>query len=1006
MRILICNERFLFRFGVDRVLLLLAKYFRQMGHHVTLMGNNMDEGVIEKFADRIIRIPNAPEYLNINEFTTDWLEHNWADCFKKTERPDVILVAGWPFFSAISFFNTVCKSVIFHDYGAVSSEGMEGGALVIQEKLKSLRKQYLPKANHIIAISEFIRTSQSQPDSSGKVPSEAILLGTDHMTLNIWPKDGLDIKGTTIVRDVQQLKDENKKIIFLLGRWEKGYKNSPLGFELLRKVKEQYSDCVMLTLAKPKDIEIPDDLSKNVKPLGFVDDEDLQALMKLSDIGISPSLWEGFNLPLAEMQTVEKPVFVFNKGAHPEVVFHPWYLCETKEEMATKILLELQGKSDLTNEQKKVYYQKFKRELTWENSARQMLEVFTKLVYKNSVILMDVTNSSHDTANSGVIRVTRQIGSNLQRRVNTIFVLWDYSIGKYVFPNNDEIEILSSYGGPIGDKIQYISPNNKRVTVDEALGSFKDKDLWMLMVEITNEQQGRRIRPYLREKGIKIAHVFHDAIPILHPHLCSEVVTANHGLYMTGLAECDLVISDSKISADALLDFWKQHHINAHAEVKCNLLPGELKGITRNNEIDTNKSKTVKMLCVSTLEPRKNHKTLLAACEILMKEHKEFDWELILVGNRYAGNEEIPQLVEQVGKSTGRVKWLGVVSDEELIKLYKECTFTVYPSLVEGFGMPVMESLWNGRPCICYEKESMGELAQGGGCLTVDIKDEKAVANAMYRLGTDVEFRKELQKQAVTRYIKLWDDYALTLLSDFNEVGKGIPQIKKREDFNKDWYEVIYAHKKYMHQVLSNAERIGLTGILTSYNPNCCIHIGQEREPLNIIAEHSERVFDIVTSRDLLSNEISYKNITTLEGEARSVLPILLDELSKNEIQADFVFIDGNSQSDSLQELLKLINTQEVQVPMFIAVYNSFIPKVRKEIISIDWMNISQVSWLDVDFIPGQVQKDKKDLLELKGGIALIYINQYVNKVASDINQSAQDSFNYLSKLNKEWEVK
>ena len=104
----------------------------------------------------------------------------------------------------------------------------------------------------------------------------------------------------------------------------------------------------MLLLAQKEDIKVPDDLIEDVKFLGFVSDDDLQTLMDLSDVGVSVSLWEGFNLPLVEMQLLKKPVYVFHVGAHPEVVIDPYYLCDSLEELSEKVILQLQGKERIS----------------------------------------------------------------------------------------------------------------------------------------------------------------------------------------------------------------------------------------------------------------------------------------------------------------------------------------------------------------------------------------------------------------------------------------------------------------------------------------------------------------------------------------------------------------------------------------------------------------------------------------------------------------------------------
>ena len=113
---------------------------------------------------------------------------------------------------------------------------------------------------------------------------------------------------------------------------------------VIRDIRIKLPSVVLLTLAQSSDMNIPEDLKDVIYPLGFVSDEDLVRVMKNADLGIAPTLWEGFDLPLAEMQYYEKPVLVFDIGAHPEVVIHPWYLCGNLTEMVEKAIMSIENR--------------------------------------------------------------------------------------------------------------------------------------------------------------------------------------------------------------------------------------------------------------------------------------------------------------------------------------------------------------------------------------------------------------------------------------------------------------------------------------------------------------------------------------------------------------------------------------------------------------------------------------------------------------------------------------
>jgi glycosyltransferase involved in cell wall biosynthesis len=104
------------------------------------------------------------------------------------------------------------------------------------------------------------------------------------------------------------------------------------------------------------------------------------------------------------------------------------------------------------------------------------------------------------------------------------------------------------------------------------------------------------------------------------------------------------------------------------------------------------------------------------------------------------------------------------VDDAAVAELYQQSHFSVFPSIIEGFGLPIMESLWNARPCVCANFGVMQELASGGGCLTVDVRDPQTMAAGLRRLITESSLRETLAKEAQTRVMKTWDDYALEVL--------------------------------------------------------------------------------------------------------------------------------------------------------------------------------------------------------------------------------------------------
>lgn len=100
------------------------------------------------------------------------------------------------------------------------------------------------------------------------------------------------------------------------------------------------------------------------------------------------------------------------------------------------------------------------------------------------------------------------------------------------------------------------------------------------------------------------------------------------------------------------------------------------------------------------------------------------------------------------------------VSDAELDHAYAMASFTVFPSLHEGYGLPVAESLAHGVPVITSDFGSTAEIAADGGALLVDPHDDGALTAAMRTLLTDQQALDRLRDEISGRPERSWRDYA------------------------------------------------------------------------------------------------------------------------------------------------------------------------------------------------------------------------------------------------------
>lgn len=165
------------------------------------------------------------------------------------------------------------------------------------------------------------------------------------------------------------------------------------------------------------------------------------------------------------------------------------------------------------------------------------------------------------------------------------------------------------------------------------------------------------------------------------------------------------------------------------------------------------------VLVVGSHEPRKNHVAILHAAELLWREGQRFS--VSFIGGNSWNSDEFGATVARLQLKGRPVETIGAASDELLWGGYRTARFTVFPSINEGFGLPVAESLACGTPVITSNYGSMKEIADaGGGALLVDPRDDRSIADAMRTLLTDDVELDRLRGEAATRPLRTWDDYA------------------------------------------------------------------------------------------------------------------------------------------------------------------------------------------------------------------------------------------------------
>lgn len=160
-------------------------------------------------------------------------------------------------------------------------------------------------------------------------------------------------------------------------------------------------------------------------------------------------------------------------------------------------------------------------------------------------------------------------------------------------------------------------------------------------------------------------------------------------------------------------------------------------------------SKRPYMFYPANFWPHKNHKMLLTAYGMLLARNPENPIDLVFTGALNGRESAIKQAVSQMGL-TKRVHFLGFIPEEKLAAVWCSSEFLIFPSLYEGFGIPVLEAMSIGKPVLCSDGTSLPEVA-GDAALYFDPRKPESLVNSIERITTDASLRKHLVEKGRVR---------------------------------------------------------------------------------------------------------------------------------------------------------------------------------------------------------------------------------------------------------------
>lgn len=230
---------------------------------------------------------------------------------------------------------------------------------------------------------------------------------------------------------------------------------------------------------------------------------------------------------------------------------------------------------------------------------------------------------------------------------------------------------------------------------------------------------------------------------------------------LTGVAmkRAKMILTNSLSSQSEILKFFPRARNIIHV-----IYPALARGFNVKNRTDESSSNLlVKLgitkkyiLCVGSLEPRKNIEFIIRSiCAVLERN----DLQLVLAGRKAWGNNSIDVAINE---SHGRARFVktGYVSESQLNTLYCCAEMFLYPSLYEGFGLPLLEAFSCGCPVITSNVSSMPEIAKDAALL-INPTDKDELICSVESLLFDVKLRTELKKRGARRVeIFSWENSA------------------------------------------------------------------------------------------------------------------------------------------------------------------------------------------------------------------------------------------------------
>jgi glycosyltransferase involved in cell wall biosynthesis len=383
-------------------------------------------------------------------------------------------------------------------------------------------------------------------------------------------------------------------------------------------------------------------------------------------------------------------------------------------------------------------------------------------------VVCDVDFCARMDHNTGIQRVVRQTMPHWARDHQPVLAAWtDFGLGYRRLSARETSRVLewSRRGDPAVATLDSTITRTLLVPWQSTV----------VLPEVPSRELIDRLATLAQYSGNDVSLIGYDAIPIVSADSMTNTESDRFALYLSIVKHAQRVAGISESAAAEFAGF-------------CTSLPTQgligprVSSVTLPVELPTTSQKGVdvaaptgraSVLMVGSLEPRKNQAAVIHASELLWREGIDFELDIIGGGSAWylAAFLKTVRALQKKGRPLSVRSGIG---DVELRDSYRRAAFIVFPSLHEGYGLPVAEALASGKPVITSNYGSTAEIARAGGCLLVDPRDDLDIAAAMRRLLTEPGLREQLVAETALRTDRGWKDYANELWADLVVGTRGV----------------------------------------------------------------------------------------------------------------------------------------------------------------------------------------------------------------------------------------